>query len=542
MAAAWWRRTLEWRLTAVVVMALVLWMVITAVAVQITMHRAAQTVVDQWTGFGRHIAARIEIELEGELRRLDRVAEVLELGGDPVRLSAAARDLRLAESVLRLSPSGGVLWARSTSTGEPEPPPLRHVSRPDRGWRGYPTGLLETARGPRALLVLPVRESDPGGGAMAAVLVPGSGALAALVASFRSEAYAVDLIDGEGRTIARSRREDAADPLVATVEIPRTSWRVRLSQSRGEALASIEALRRLLVGGSVVLLLVALVMAWGAARSIRQPVERLTEAAERLTHGGLETPIAATGEDEIGRLGHALESLRQALQQDERRSLLLRRVLSVQEDERRRIARELHDQTTQQLTALALRLETAARAGPSGAGDLAGARELVGRMIDDVHRLIHDLRPSVLDDLGLFPAIQWFATTHLSPRGIDVHCEVPDDAPPFDPVAATAVYRVVQEAVTNVARHACAEAVQVACSLSPSALTIEVEDDGRGFDPGEMMRPRQTGEGLGLLGMRERLALIGGRLTIDSAPGSGTRVVVEAPLGVMAPGGQEASS
>ena len=545
MATAWWRRTLGSRLTAVVVMALVLWLAITAVAVDITLRRAARTIVDQWEGFGRHIAARVESEIEAELRRLDRIAEVMELGADPARLEAAVRDLRLAESAVWLSRDGGAVWARSTGTGSLEPLPVKGLARPDGGWRGHPTDVVSTERGPRAWLILPARESDPRGGAIAALLVPGRGALAGLVASYGTAAYAVDLVDANGRPLAVSRHgraDPGDDPLAASVAVPGTSWSVRLAQPRSEALASVEALRRLLVGGSIVLMMVALLMAWGTARSIRQPVERLTRAAERLTHGGLETPIAGAGEDEIGRLAQALEALRRALQQDERRGLLLRRVLAVQEDERRRIARELHDQTTQELTALALQLDAAARSGGASAADLTSTRERVSGMIDEVHRLIHDLRPSMLDDLGLLPAIHWFATTHLSPHGIDVHVEMPDEAPAFDPVAATAVYRVVQEAITNVVRHANAEAVQVACSLSDATLTIEVEDDGRGFDPAAMSRPRQTGEGLGLLGMRERLALVGGRLTIDAAPGSGTRVVIEAPMAVMAPGGLEARS
>jgi signal transduction histidine kinase len=95
-------------------------------------------------------------------------------------------------------------------------------------------------------------------------------------------------------------------------------------------------------------------------------------------------------------------------------------------------------------------------------------------------------------------------------------------------------YRVVQEALTNVMRHAGADAVQLACTISGTALTIEVEDDGAGFDPARVSRPRRTGEGLGLLGMRERLALLGGRLVIDAAPGVGTRVVVSVPIGAAA--------
>jgi signal transduction histidine kinase len=404
-----------------------------------------------------------------------------------------------------------------------------------RHWRAQPTGLVQTAHGARVFLLWPARESDPGGGAVAAAIVPHARPLAAVLTPYGTEAYLVTLVDAQKGVIARSREAPIPDdPLLVSVPVPQTSWTVELAQPRSEALAAIGTLRAILVGGSVLLMGVAVLMAWGAARSIRQPVVRLTAAAERLAEGRLETPIPTAGQDEIGRLSQALETLRRALQDDEQRSLLLRRVLSVQEDERRRIARELHDQTTQQLTVLGLQLDAAARGTASGPVNLAPARALVNTMIDDLHKLIYDLRPSILDDLGLLPAIRAYARTHLESKGITVHYELPDAVPDLDPDSATAVYRVVQEALTNVMRHAGADAVQLACTISGTALTIEVEDDGAGFDPARVSRPRRTGEGLGLLGMRERLALLGGRLVIDAAPGVGTRVVVSVPIGAAA--------
>jgi signal transduction histidine kinase len=512
-------------------MAFVLWLAVTAVAGVLTARRLTQGITDERASHGRHIAAGVERELENELRRLDRISAVLEHGGDPPLLGAAIQELRLADTVMRLTRTGDVRWTRSVRDGEIAPAPVPSLPpNAERHWRAQPTGLIRTARGARAFLLLPVRESDPEGGAVAAAIVPDIPALASVLAPYRGEAYVVRLVDDTGGVIAQSREAPTAhEPLLVSVAVPRTSWTVQLSQPRAEALAAIRTLQRILVGGSVLLMGVAVLMAWGAARSIRQPVVRLTEAAERLAQGHLETPIGTAGEDEIGRLSHALETLRQALQDDERRSLLLRRVLSVQEDERRRIARELHDQTTQQLTVLGLQLDAAAR--DTAAANLGPSRELVNTMIDDLHRLIYDLRPSILDDLGLLAAIRSFARTHLEPKGITVHCEFPDAIPELDPDATTAVYRVIQEALTNVMRHARADAVQLACAVSEGALTIEVEDDGVGFDPGRMSSPRLTGEGLGLLGMRERLALLGGRLVIDAAPGSGTRVLVSVPIG-----------
>ena len=525
----WWRRAIERRLAAVVVMAFVLWIALTIAAAAVVDRRVTQLMTDERTVQARQIAARIEGELENELRSLDHVAAALEHGAEPALLRASIRELTLADTVLRLSPNGSVQWARSVADGEPCARPMRAIPPNARGrWRAHPTDLLDTSYGTRAFLLLPARESDPEGGALAASLRPT--AASAAVEPYRDHPFLVSLVDSRNAVIGSSRAGPLPpNALIASASVPGTSWTVQLAQPRAEALAIIGRLPQMLIGGSIVLAAIALLMAWGAARSISKPVERLTSAAEQLARGDLHPVIVAAGEDEIARLGHALERLRLALQNDVRRSLLLRRILSVQEDERRRIARELHDDISQQLTALALKLETASRDAETRA-TLAPARQLVNTMIDGLHRVIYDLRPSVLDDLGLLAAIRTYARTHLEPLGIAIHCEFPDDIPALSPEATTAIYRVVQETLTNVMRHAHAEAVQVACAVSGGTLTIEVEDDGIGFDPASMINPRSTGQGLGLLGMRERLSLLGGRLEIDAAPGSGTRVAVSVPL------------
>jgi signal transduction histidine kinase len=155
-------------------------------------------------------------------------------------------------------------------------------------------------------------------------------------------------------------------------------------------------------------------------------------------------------------------------------------------------------------------------------------------MIDDLHRVIFDLRPSILDDLGLLPAIHWYAG-RLSARGVAVQFEFPETDPELTPEARIAVYRVAQEALSNIERHAMAETVLIACTASADELSIEIEDDGIGFEPAEMRHPRENGQGLGLLGMRERLALLGGTCMVESHRGEGTRVVIRLPLGQAAP-------
>jgi len=530
MTARWWRRAIQRRLELAAGAALILWIGATTMAASIATTRIERDLTAERRARAARIAERLEEALEQDLRQLDRVAAAFTRSSADV--GEGCRGLRLAHAVLRVGRDGRVLWARGVRDGAEIVPAIARLSSPADGhWHARPTRVVETGEGARVFLVLPARESDPLAGALAASIDPRAGELASLLRRYADEPYRVVLRDDEGREIAASRAEVPGGPLLsAAARVARGPWAVHLEQPRSAALGPVLALRRILVGSSLLSLAFALVVAWGAARSIRQPVLAMTAAAERLVTGRLLEPIPPAGEDEIGRLAVALETLRKALEGDERRSLLLKRVITAQEDERRRIARELHDETTQQLTALALQLDTQAQAHPATAASLAGARALVGRMIDDVHRLIHGLRPSMLDDLGLLPAIRWYAETHLATKGIEVHCEFPDVMPDLSQDARTALYRVVQEALTNIARHSRAECVLIACVATSRALTIEIEDDGIGFEPEQVRHPRESGEGLGLLGMRERLALLGGTCTVEAEPGGGTRVAVTLPL------------
>jgi signal transduction histidine kinase len=228
-----------------------------------------------------------------------------------------------------------------------------------------------------------------------------------------------------------------------------------------------------------------------------------------------------------------LEGLTRELSlRDELRGRLLRKVISAQEDERKRIARELHDETCQTIAALALRLD-AAKSGPTPEENLARIDEAMAmatRSLDELHRIIFDLRPSILDDLGLLPAIRWIAQRHLAPNGIQVRCEFDGMALKLPPETEIAVFRAVQEAFSNIVRHARADTVLVEASEAAGILEIAIEDDGMGFDVGAVGGPSASGRGLGLLGIRERLELIGGTATVDSSPGSGTRVVLRIPV------------
>ncbi len=205
----------------------------------------------------------------------------------------------------------------------------------------------------------------------------------------------------------------------------------------------------------------------------------------------------------------------------------LRRIVQAQELERRRLARELHDETGQALTSILLGLkpvEDALGDHPAAAA-LIELRELVVGALQDVRRLAVELRPAVLDDYGLAPALERLTDSFSEQAGIrvDFHSALGETRLPSE--VETALYRVVQESLTNIVKHADAKNVSVSLSRRESGVAAVIEDDGVGFDVRDVRE-----EGIGLLGMRERLALLGGRLEVESRKGAGSTIVAEVPL------------
>jgi signal transduction histidine kinase len=203
----------------------------------------------------------------------------------------------------------------------------------------------------------------------------------------------------------------------------------------------------------------------------------------------------------------------------------VRRVVEAQELERKRLARELHDETGQALTSILLGLKPLedATEGETRAAVLA-LRELVVSTLQNVRRLAVELRPSALDDFGLVPAIQRLAESFgESGVHVDVEAQIGDERLPE--AVETTLYRIVQEALTNVTKHAEARRLSITLTRKNGSIVAIVEDDGKGFDPAAA-----ESDGLGLLGMRERLALVGGKLRIEAAAGAGTTIAAEVPV------------
>jgi signal transduction histidine kinase len=229
----------------------------------------------------------------------------------------------------------------------------------------------------------------------------------------------------------------------------------------------------------------------------------------------------------------ALQAAR--LQEAERREALrgdlLQRVVAAQEAERQRIARELHDETGQSLTAIGLGLRGASTTlrvdADKAAHNLRQLESLVAHALNELQRLIADLRPSHLDDLGLPSAVRWYAGEVQNRVPLQVSVEVVGEPHPTPPAVTIALFRMVQEALTNVVKHAAARNVKVRLCYADGSVGASIEDDGRGFDIAQVSRPDRPS--WGLLGMHERASLLGGTLSVESQPGAGTRVEVRIP-------------
>ena len=234
------------------------------------------------------------------------------------------------------------------------------------------------------------------------------------------------------------------------------------------------------------------------------------------------------------RTQQTLERLNRELElSHERLRALSRRLFEVQEEERRRLARDLHDDVGQALTALKIQLESLAR---GGAGELAARSRVeecvdtVQHMLERVRQLSLSLRPPQLDDLGLAAALRSHIDRQARVAGLQAHFETEEAPRELPPDTETACFRVAQEAITNVLRHARARNVWLRLFTANGRLAISVRDDGRGFDLDSVRERAANGSSLGLVGMEERMALAGGSFELRSAPGQGTVLLATFPL------------
>ncbi len=355
---------------------------------------------------------------------------------------------------------------------------------------------------------------------------------------------------GVCHTCHESEQKVERKDVLAFVPLSAAPWGVVIRQSEEEALAPARGLRQNLLLFGVGLVIIALLFVAITTRDVISRISRLTTASQRIANGDLLSPVTTLGKDEIGALAQTfddmrtrlkvsyeeLEQLHQEVQRKEEiRGELLHGLLSIQEEERKRIARELHDETSQVLASQSANLEAAINMLPA---NVAEAKAILRKMqnqfiniLEEIHRLIYELRPAVLDDLGLFAAIQWLAENNLEKAGVIVHLKTTGRVKRLDIRLETVLFRVIQEAVHNIVRHAEAKSAHINLHFKKSAIKVHVTDDGKGFDVEEAMNTKDRPRGLGLLGMKERVELVRGSLCIRSRPGGGgTELDIEIPL------------
>ena len=263
-----------------------------------------------------------------------------------------------------------------------------------------------------------------------------------------------------------------------------------------------------------------------------QPLESLIDQIEAIDPAE-PTPLELRRSDpveEIDRLASSFHGLLERIEEERRRSGQL--AMRAQEEERRRLARDLHDEVNQALTAILLRLEALAQeTSPERAPELTELKRLVNQAMDELLNLARQLRPSALDDHGLLAALETQLKRFSARSGIEARLDTSGDPDVLPDVVQTAIYRVTQEALTNVTRHAGATVVELRVAENEGGVELRVSDDGRGFDPAVLphVNSLTPGRGLGLIGMAERARLVGGELDVRSAPGGGTTITLRVP-------------
>jgi len=357
------------------------------------------------------------------------------------------------------------------------------------------------------------------------------------LAEFPDAAYLI-LQDSAGGILAEARMEGdfphgsrIAELTAMPGEGPQ---RLRLGLSLARVDQEVGWLTRRLARMTAIMALLGMVAAWGLTRVFAHPIEELVALTRAVKAGDYTTQAPIRANDEVGELAAAFNEMTHAIaQKEEARQQLLRRVISAGEEERKRIARELHDHTGQALTSQIATLS----ALENGCRDetlrrrLGELRQQAETTLAEVHDLSVALRPSVLDDVGLVPALQRHCRTFGERFHVEVTCQdVGLDERRLPADVELTIYRVTQEALTNAVRHGAARRVQVIVQRTDLGVLATVQDNGCGFDARDWQQRCLEGNHLGLLGIEERVTLLGGSFCVESEPGQGARVYADIPL------------
>jgi signal transduction histidine kinase len=338
-------------------------------------------------------------------------------------------------------------------------------------------------------------------------------------------------------------------------------WGISVRDPQSVVFAPSTSLKKSFLVISLILIAASVLLAIGLSKSIVKPLRTLTAATKKIAGGDLSEPIAVPRHDETGVLAKSFDIMREKLAEslesissynlelehrveertreiEERKqqlATLLDEGMRSQEEERRRISRELHDETSQTLAALGMALDIAMMALREGALTeemLGEIRTRLTGLVDGIHRIIQDLRPPVLDDLGLESAVNWLCERHLAGQGIDYSLSAESlSYVPIDKRSELRLFRVFQEAIMNIVRHSEASYACLNTTLTRSALVVTIVDTGVGFNVREALG--STGKkgltGYGLLGMGERVKQLRGDIVVDSYLGEGTHISINIP-------------
>ncbi|MCX7793352.1 MAG: HAMP domain-containing protein [Thermodesulfovibrionales bacterium] len=358
----------------------------------------------------------------------------------------------------------------------------------------------------------------------------------------------------------------SSNSLITLVPSRIAPWAVVLREKEETVFSTVKELKETFLTLAILFTGLTLIITIGVSRSIVNPIQNLIKITEKIADGDLSHTIPVYGDDEIGSLSRSFEKMRKRLleytenikkynleleklvmertlkvrESKQRIQNLLKKIITSQEEERKRISRELHDETLQDLSAILMRIDMC-KLYPQNITQekIEEVRNITLKAIDGIFNIIQNMRPSILDDLGLESAIRWLLGTHLKEKGIEYYLNIDEAIKDmrFSPEIEITIFRIVQEAITNIARHSNAKNAFINMQLTDKNLLIEIEDDGDGFDIysifNEISSTDRTGRGLGLLGMKERASLIGGKLKICSSRDAGTRIIISIPAEII---------
>ncbi len=358
----------------------------------------------------------------------------------------------------------------------------------------------------------------------------------------------------EGENIYDKNTKD----IIVLAPLLNAPWAVSMKEPEESVLTPSAQLKKDFLFLTVIALATAFLLALGMSRRIVKPIKTLIGAAQRIGRGDLTEPVVIQSKDELGtlarsfdetrvKLAASLRSIQQYNEDLEKRvfertklleekqlaiKTLLKKVITSQEDERKRIARELHDGSLQALSAVLMDIGVCKlRPDLINKKKISAIYDNITGIINETNNLVQNLRPTVLDDLGLQASIVWILDRSLKDRGIKCHLNMYDFSDrQFPPDFQITLFRIVQEASTNIARHSEAKNVFVHMENNDRKFIMSIEDDGKGFDTKSALEDTMSGRGLGILGMKERATLLKGELTVCSAPEAGTMILLRIPL------------